>query len=59
MEEIDADVGAGDTADVDDEASGSSGRIAACRTSPERTVFTERDNADGWIATDLTVELKR
>lgn len=26
-------------------------------TRPERTVFVEEDNTDGWIATDLTVEL--
>jgi len=25
----------------------------------DRTVFTEDGNADGWIATDLTVELPR
>ncbi|WP_049899928.1 hypothetical protein [Halococcus agarilyticus] len=28
-------------------------------TRPERTVFVEEDNVDGWIATDLTVELWR
>jgi hypothetical protein len=28
-------------------------------TNPERTVFIEEGNSDGWIATDLTVELKR
>ncbi len=27
--------------------------------SPGRTVFTENGNADGWIATDVTVELSR
>lgn len=26
---------------------------------PERTVFTEEGNSDGWIATDLTVDLRR
>ena len=25
----------------------------------ERTVFTERGNSDGWIATDLTVAIDR
>lgn len=25
---------------------------------PGRTVFTEADNPDGWIATDLAVELE-
>ena len=28
-------------------------------TRPDRTVFVEEDNADGWIATDLTVSLDR
>lgn len=31
---------------------------AHCCT-PERTVFTEEGNSDGWIATDLTVDLGR
>ncbi|QZP39154.1 hypothetical protein [Halobaculum magnesiiphilum] len=33
--------------------------VAALRTCPERTVFSENGNADGWISTDLTVELER
>lgn len=33
--------------------------VSAHSTSPERTVFTERDNSDGWIATDLTVGPER
>ncbi|PSQ14764.1 hypothetical protein BRC98_00115 [Halobacteriales archaeon QS_7_68_65] len=28
-------------------------------TRPERTVFVEEGNTDGWIATDLTVESRR
>lgn len=28
-------------------------------TSPHRTVFTEPNNTDGWISTDLTVEIRR
>ncbi|MFO7925134.1 MAG: hypothetical protein ACQET5_06190 [Halobacteriota archaeon] len=28
-------------------------------TSPDRTVFTEPDNCDGWISTDLTVDVRR
>jgi len=28
-------------------------------SSPDRAVFTEQDNTDGWIATDYTVELLR
>lgn len=31
--------------------------IAQFRTRPGRYVFIERDNADGWIATDLAVDL--
>lgn len=33
--------------------------VTASRASPTRTVFTEEGNTDGWIATDLTVELER
>lgn len=33
--------------------------VTAHRSSPERTVFTEHGNTDGWIATDLIVELAR
>lgn len=33
--------------------------VAAHETCPGRTVFTERENSDAWIATDLTVELER
>lgn len=33
--------------------------IAAYTASPDRTVFTESGNSDGWIATDLTVDLQR
>ncbi len=28
-------------------------------TSPERSVFIEEDNTDGWISTDVTVDLER
>lgn len=28
-------------------------------TSPEKTVFTEPDNSEGWIATDYTVDVTR
>ena len=34
-------------------------RVSAHRPSAERTVFTESGNRNGWIATDLTVELER
>lgn len=33
--------------------------VSALRTSPDRTVFTEDGNSDGWIATDHTVSLPR
>lgn len=33
--------------------------VTAHRSCPDRTVFTEEGNSDGWIATDLTVGLKR
>jgi hypothetical protein len=33
--------------------------LRAHATSPNRTVFTEPNNSDGWIATDLTVEVRR
>ncbi|ADQ67766.1 hypothetical protein GL213_10935 [Halogeometricum borinquense] len=34
--------------------------VAAHRSSPDRTVFTERGNTDAWISieTDATVELE-
>ncbi len=33
--------------------------LRAHSTSPDRTVFTEPDNSDGWIATDYTVDVDR
>ncbi|WP_171006644.1 hypothetical protein [Halalkalirubrum salinum] len=33
--------------------------VSALRSSPDRTVFTEEGNCDGWISTDFTVELWR
>jgi len=33
--------------------------VSVHRSSPERVVFTEADNTDGWIATDLSVEVQR
>lgn len=33
--------------------------LRAHSTSPDRTVFTEPDNCDGWIATDYTVDVER
>jgi len=33
--------------------------VSALAASPDRTVFTEEGNCDGWIATDLIVNLHR
>lgn len=33
--------------------------LRAHSTSPEKTVFTEPNNSDGWLATDFTVEVRR
>jgi len=33
--------------------------LRAHSTSPDRTVFTEPDNSNGWIATDYTVDVER
>ncbi len=33
--------------------------ITSHEASPEKTVFVESNNRDGWIATDLVVELER
>jgi hypothetical protein len=33
--------------------------ISVHQTSPNRLVFTEQNNTDGWIATDHVVDLER
>lgn len=33
--------------------------VTACETRPGRLVFTEDDNTDAWIATDLAVDVER
>jgi hypothetical protein len=33
--------------------------VTAHQSSPERVVFTEQGNTDGWIATDQTITLTR
>lgn len=33
--------------------------VMACETRPGRVVFTEEENSDAWIATDLSVEVER
>jgi len=47
------------TAPPEDEGDEESARVSAYSCCPEKTVFTERANPDGWIATDLTVERQR
>ncbi len=34
-------------------------RVSACETRPGRTVFSEESSEDAWIATDLTVDVRR
>ncbi|WP_435147038.1 hypothetical protein [Halobaculum sp. P14] len=36
-----------------------SGAVSAHQSSPDRTVFTEDGNRDGWISTDFTVQARR
>lgn len=33
--------------------------ISVCESSPDRSVFLEAGNNDGWISSDLTVTLDR
>ncbi|ELY43483.1 hypothetical protein [Natronorubrum sulfidifaciens] len=33
--------------------------VTSHETRPGKLVFTERDNTDGWIATDFAVDLER
>ncbi|MEF8780469.1 MAG: hypothetical protein V5A46_07305 [Haloferacaceae archaeon] len=33
--------------------------ITTVRTSPGRILFSETDNPDGWIATDLCIEVEQ
>jgi hypothetical protein len=50
---------ANDEDEEGDEAEEDGTLVSAYSSCPEKTVFTERTNPDGWIATDLTVELER
>ncbi|MFP8952310.1 hypothetical protein ACLI4Z_04945 [Natrialbaceae archaeon A-arb3/5] len=45
--------------ETDDEFDAPTAVVCSHETRPGKIVFTERDNTDGWIATDLTVELTR
>lgn len=56
MEAEDTHAVAGDTSAASDEDLPC---ITAVECSPERTVFTEDDNNDGWISTDTTVGVER
>ncbi|WP_171052315.1 hypothetical protein [Haloterrigena sp. H1] len=49
-EDIDAD----DTPEVEEPAVA----VTSHETRPGKVVFTERNNSDGWIATDLIVDLE-
>lgn len=46
-----------DGADVEEGATDR--QVSVCETRPGRVVFTERDNTDAWIATDLAVDVRR
>ena len=49
------DVDAADTAEIEEPAV----TVTCHETRPGKIVFTERNNSDGWIATDLIVDLER
>lgn len=55
----------GDTStepDTDDAAEGDvalAGSVRAHATTPDRAVFTEAGNCDGWIASDHLVDVER
>jgi hypothetical protein len=33
--------------------------VAQCESRPGKSVFIEMDNSDGWIASDVTVDVQR
>ncbi len=43
---------------VEEEFEGPDSVVTSHETRPGKIVFTERENYDGWIATDLTVDLE-
>jgi hypothetical protein len=51
---MDADASTRDTPETEEERADAEVRVHESR--PGRVVFTEADNSDAWIATDLTVE---
>ncbi len=34
-------------------------QITVCESCPGKAIFLEAENTDGWIASDLTVDVKR
>lgn len=48
-----------DTADETSTVSQSRPEIAVCESSPGKAVFLEAGNTDGWIASDLTIDVTR
>ncbi|WP_165875217.1 DUF7331 family protein [Natrarchaeobius chitinivorans] len=44
--------------DTDEEPAEPAAIVTSHETSPGKLVFTERDNTDGWIATDVAVDLE-
>ncbi|WP_246982439.1 hypothetical protein [Halorientalis marina] len=42
--------------DAEPESEPDAPTVTAHATSPDRVVFTEEGNSDGWIATDLAVD---
>ena len=47
------------TQNTADEPAPADESVAAFQSSPDRTVFTEAGNPDGWISTDHTVDRER
>jgi hypothetical protein len=56
---MDAENGRTDESESSPDDDGTVPCITAVQCSPERTVFTEEDNDDGWISTDTTVDIER
>ena len=46
-------------ADVHDPEPAEVPEITTCETSPGRVVFLESGNTDGWLASDVTVDVTR
>lgn len=58
MEATDESAGARRSSEESHEADLECPDISAYSTTETKTVFTESDNGDGWIATDLTVTVR-